>query len=144
MARLPSPWSACCALLAGCSIGDDEGGGPPQIGVKADDEDAATELGFPVTATKNTTRVAGGDAVADAAGVANAVFPATSDATRPKAVALVDKDNWQGGRRRRRARGRSHRRPDPALRRQRAAGRSRPDTLDRLQPRGADAAQTRR
>ena len=55
------------------------------------------DLGFPVSATKNTTRVGGADAVADAAGVAGAVWPATNEATRPSAVVLVDKDNWQGG-----------------------------------------------
>ncbi len=65
--------------------------------MKADDEQAAADLGFPFTATKNTTRVGGGDAIADVAGVAGAVWPATSDTTRPKAVVLVDKDNWQGG-----------------------------------------------
>ena len=41
--------------------------------------------------------MAGGDAIADVAGVASAVWPATSDSTRPNAVVLVDKDNWQGG-----------------------------------------------
>lgn len=65
--------------------------------MKADDEEAAADLGFPFTATKNTTRVGGGDAIADVAGVAGAVWPATSDTTRPKVVVLVDKDNWQGG-----------------------------------------------
>jgi hypothetical protein len=96
VARLPSLLLACCALFAGCSLGDDNDT-PPQIGVKADDEQAAADLGFPFTATKNTTRVGGGDAIADVAGVAGAVWPATSDTTRPKAVVLVDKDNWQGG-----------------------------------------------
>jgi hypothetical protein len=95
--RLPSLLLACCALFAGCSIGDDGDDTPPQIGVKADDEEAATDLGFPVTATKNTTRVGGGDPIADVAGVAGAVWPATSPTTRPTAVVLVDKDNWQGG-----------------------------------------------
>lgn len=65
--------------------------------MKANDEEAAADLGFPFTATKNTTRVGGGDPIADVAGVAGAVWPATSDTTRPKAVVLVDKDNWQGG-----------------------------------------------
>lgn len=65
--------------------------------MRADDEEAAQDLGFPVTATKNTTRVAGADAIADLAGVASAVWPATSDTTRPQVVVLVDKDNWQGG-----------------------------------------------
>jgi putative cell wall binding repeat protein len=88
---------AVCALFAGCSIGDDGGDTPPQIGVKADDDEAVQDLGFPFTATKNTTRVGGGDAIADVAGVAGAVWPATSPTTRPKAVVLVDKDNWQGG-----------------------------------------------
>jgi hypothetical protein len=95
--RLPSVVLAFCALfLAGCSIGEDDDS-PAPIGVKADDEGAATDLGFPVTATKNTTRVAGGDPLADVAGVANAVWPATSESTRPNAVVLVEKDNWQGG-----------------------------------------------
>src|SRR5687768_152110 len=95
--RLPSLLLACCALFAGCSIGDDNGDTPPQIGVKADDDEAAEDLGFPFTATKNTTRVGGGDPIADVAGVAGAVWPATSESTRPNAVVLVDEDNWQGG-----------------------------------------------
>jgi hypothetical protein len=96
VARLLPLLVALCALSAGCSIGDDNQA-PPQIGVKANDRQAATDLGFPVTATKNTTRVAGGDAIADVAGVASAAWPATSDSTRPAAVVLVDKDDWQGG-----------------------------------------------
>lgn len=84
------------ASLAGCSVGDDDER-PPQLGTKSGDEDAAAKLGFPSTATKNTIRVGGGDATADAAGVASAVFPGTTDATRPTAVVLVDKDDWQAG-----------------------------------------------
>ena len=82
--------------LAGCSVGDDDER-PPQLGTKSGDEDAAAKLGFPSTATKNTIRVGGGDAAADAAGVAGAVFPGTTDAGRPTAVVLVDKDDWQAG-----------------------------------------------
>jgi len=48
------------------------------------------ELGYPAFATKNTTRVGGGDPAADAAGAALAVFPATDEAQRPAAVTLVD------------------------------------------------------
>lgn len=88
--------AGCSIALAGCSIGENSEV-PPQIGVQADDDRAATELGFPFTATKNTTRVGGGDAIADVAGAVNAVWPATSATTRPDAVVLVDKDNWQGG-----------------------------------------------
>ena len=82
--------------LAGCSLGD-EPSRPPQLGTKSADDDAAEKLGFPSTATKNTIRVGGGDAAADAAGVASAVFPATTDAARPTAVVLVDNDDWQAG-----------------------------------------------
>jgi putative cell wall-binding protein len=84
------------AALSGCSLGD-EPSKPPQLGTPSGDENAAEKLGFPATATKNTVRVGGGDAAADAAGVASAVFPATSDATRPTAVVLVDREDWQAG-----------------------------------------------
>jgi putative cell wall-binding protein len=88
---------AALAGLAGCSIGDDPSDRPPQLGASSSDKEAASKLGFPSTATKNTIRVGGGDAAADAAGVASAVYPGTSDATRPTAVVLVDKDDWQAG-----------------------------------------------
>ena len=84
------------AGLAGCSLGGDSDR-PPQLGAKSDDKEAAAKLGFPSTATKNTIRVGGADATADAAGVASAVFPSTGNANRPTAVVLVDKDDWQGG-----------------------------------------------
>lgn len=58
--------------------------------------EAVTDLGFPAFATKNTTRVAGADAVADAAGVALAVHPATGGIAGPSAVTLVDAGDWQG------------------------------------------------
>ncbi len=80
-------------LLTGCSTGDDDTR-PPQLGVRAEDEQAAEKLGFPSTATRNTVRVGGSDAAADAAGVAGALYPATGDADRPTAVVLVDQDDW--------------------------------------------------
>jgi hypothetical protein len=58
---------------------------------------AAHDLGFPEFATKNTTRVAGADPVADAAGVALAVFPSTGGVSGPDAVSLVDSSDWRGG-----------------------------------------------
>ncbi len=95
--RTPAAIALMAAMaLAGCSLGEDDDR-PPQLGTKSGDEDAAAKLGFPSTATKNTIRVGGGDAAADAAGVASAVFPGTSEATRPTAVVLVDKDDWQAG-----------------------------------------------
>jgi hypothetical protein len=92
--------SALLVLIAlfavGCST-DDEQPRPPQLGVKADDEQGAEKLGFPSTATRNTVRVGGSDAVSDAAGVASALYPATGDSDRPTAVVLVDQDDWVSG-----------------------------------------------
>jgi hypothetical protein len=72
-------------------------GSQPTIGASATQPDAATGLGFPAFATKNTTRIGGADPVADAAGVARAVFPATSASTRPGAVVLADGRDWRVG-----------------------------------------------
>jgi hypothetical protein len=83
-------------LLAGCSVGDDDSR-PPQLGVEAEDEEAAAKLGFPSTATRNTVRVGGSDAASDAAGVASALYPATSETDRPTAVVLVDQRDWASG-----------------------------------------------
>ena len=58
---------------------------------------AAQDLGFPEFATKNTTRVAGGDPVAIAAGVALADFPSTGGVKGPDAVSLVDSSDWASG-----------------------------------------------
>ena len=81
-------------LLGGCSLGDDESGSP-QLGVESQDDHGAEKLGFPAGATRNTIRVGGADAVADAAGVASALFPSTSSSDRPSAVVLVDSQDWQ-------------------------------------------------
>jgi putative cell wall-binding protein len=68
-----------------------------QIGADQDDERAAQSLGFPQFATKNTTRVGGADPVADAAAIAQAVFNGRSAVTRPRAVVLVDRQDWRAG-----------------------------------------------
>jgi putative cell wall binding repeat protein len=89
-------------LAAGCGGGggDDggsKGGQQPVLGASGDEEQAdnAPSLGFPVFATKNTTRVAGADPVADAAGVARAVFPAKTDESSPRAVVIVEQGDWR-------------------------------------------------
>jgi hypothetical protein len=84
------------ATAGGCSLGDDPDR-PPQLGPPSDDDQAAEQLGFPAVATRNTVRVGGDDAAGDAAGVANAAFPATADADRPNSVVLVEEDDWQAG-----------------------------------------------
>ncbi len=94
MRRFSALLLAFAVLLAvGCSTSDEESR-PPQLGVQAEDEQAAEKLGFPSTATRNTVRVGGSDAAADAAGVAGALYPATGDSDRPTATVLVDQDDW--------------------------------------------------
>ena len=91
------------ALIAGCGGGGDGSGGgdrdgsQPILGAGGDEEQAedAPALGFPVFATKNTTRVAGGDPIADAAGSARAVYPARTDESSPRAVVIVEQDDWR-------------------------------------------------
>jgi hypothetical protein len=89
--------------MAGCTIGgSDESSSGSGGGVSAgpaptsSQSQAAEKLGFPTVATRNTVRVGGGDPIADLAGTTAAVFPATTQLDRPHAVALVDKDDWQG------------------------------------------------
>src|SRR4051812_49898045 len=94
--RAPALALAAALLVAGCGKGS---GGPaspqrPVLGVKGDKREAAQNLGFPQFATKNTTRIGGADPVADAAGAARAVYPATTAQTRPDAVTLVPQD-WR-------------------------------------------------
>jgi ell wall binding domain 2 (CWB2) len=91
------------ALIAGCGGGDDGSGGgsdegsQPVLGAGGDEEQAedAPALGFPVFATKNTTRIAGGDPIASAAGAARAVYPSRTDESSPRAVVIVEQDDWR-------------------------------------------------
>jgi hypothetical protein len=69
----------------------------PSIVVPEQQAPATQDLGFPAFATKNTTRVAGLDSVANAAGVALAVFPSSGDVKGPAAVSLVADDDWASG-----------------------------------------------
>ena len=68
----------------------------PDVGIGGKTPHASQKLGFPAVATKNTTRVAGGDSVADAAGVALAVFPSSAPGTHPRAVTIAPSDDWAG------------------------------------------------
>ncbi len=66
------------------------------IAIKASTPQAGQKLGFPTLATKNTTRVAGADPVADAAAVALAVYPSAAPGTHPPAVVLASTADWEG------------------------------------------------
>src|SRR5919198_6087953 len=102
--RRPAVALACLLVAltaAACGRGERKVGTQaqdrPGLGVKGSETQASSDLGFPSFATKNTTRIGGADPIADAAGVARAVFPATSPETRPNAVALVDARDWRAG-----------------------------------------------
>jgi hypothetical protein len=90
-------------LVAGCGGGGNDKASrgssrsQPVLGARGDEQQArdTPPLGFPVFATKNTTRVAGGDPIADAAGVARAVYPARTDESSPKVLAIVDQGDWR-------------------------------------------------
>jgi hypothetical protein len=90
--------AAACTALAGCGGGTSliTGSGTPTVkGVAGSTPQAVQKLAFPVVATKNTTRVSGADAVADAAGVALAVYPSVGGGTHPHAVVIAPEDDWQ-------------------------------------------------
>lgn len=89
-------------ILAGCGGGGDDPPEtpetPPVTGQTGDEVPAGgPPLGFPVFATKNTTRIAGGDAIADAAAVALATYPARTPESRPAAVILAEAREWKTG-----------------------------------------------
>ena len=88
-----------CALVAGCGGRSTlvrtrsvtvPGAPTPTAGATP-----ATGAGIPLLATKNTTRVPGADPVADAAGVALAVYPSAAPGTNPHAVVLAPSDDWE-------------------------------------------------
>jgi hypothetical protein len=91
-------------FVAGCGGGGGGNGSrgatqsKPVLGAGGNDKQAdngAPPLGFPIFATKNTTRVAGADPIADAAGVARAVYPARTDESSPRAMVIVDQGDWR-------------------------------------------------
>lgn len=84
------------AAFAGCGGSTQLITGPgPVVGIQSKTPNAGQKLGFPAVATKNTTRVAGSDPVADAAGVALAVYPSLGQGTHPAAVTLAPTGDWQ-------------------------------------------------
>jgi hypothetical protein len=81
-----------------------EGGGEGEtrvvtIAVETDNAEQTPvgTLGFPLVATRNTTRISGPDPTADTAAAALATHPPAPGAKPPQAVALVPDDDWQSG-----------------------------------------------
>jgi hypothetical protein len=85
------------AIVAGGGGGEaDVDSGAPSVVTGSQTVDPSSDseaLAFPSLATNNTTRIGGSDAATAAAAVALAVFPSTTPAQRPAAVALVDEDD---------------------------------------------------
>lgn len=93
------------AVLGGGGSGEkpDETAPAPTAPAPAGESEAQTptaevaeKLGYPSFATNNTTRVGGSDPAEIAAAVALAVFPSSTAAQRPAAVAIVDEGDWPG------------------------------------------------
>jgi len=85
--------AALCATLALAGCGDDE---PSPFQAPGEAEEAAVaDLGLPVLATRNTTRVSTNDPVQAAASVARAIYSGGAAETKARAVALVDRRDWR-------------------------------------------------
>jgi hypothetical protein len=98
LAWLAAPLLLLAISLAGCSL-DDEEPQPPRPNIVGEVRTVREPAppSPPSRATRNTVRVGGADAAADAAAVAGALFPATDGEDRPAAVALVDRADWVTG-----------------------------------------------
>ena len=90
------------ALVSGPLAGDDET--DPEVrevtvAVESDDPEQTPvgTLGFPLVATRNTTRVSGPDPTADAAATALATHPPSPSGNAVEAAILVPEGNWQAG-----------------------------------------------
>jgi Cell wall binding domain 2 (CWB2) len=82
-------------VLAGCGSSSKPAPFVPGGGTQSTSTQAVKQLAVAGLATKNTTRVAGADPIADAAGVAQVVYPAQSAATRPAAAVLAGTGDWR-------------------------------------------------
>jgi ell wall binding domain 2 (CWB2) len=92
---------AAATVFAVRELDDDEPPPAPAPRVVSSEEQeravAAEQLGFPGFATKNTTRIAGGDSAAVAAGAALATFPSQGGVKGPGAVSMVAAEDWPSG-----------------------------------------------
>ena len=93
-------------LITGIVVADPFGGGGNAgetrvvtVSVSTDNPQQAPvgTLGFPLVATRNTTRISGPDPTADAAAAALATHPLAPQAPPLEAAVLVPSDDWQAG-----------------------------------------------
>ena len=83
-------------------LSDDDSPGETRVVTVAVETDDVKEapvgaLGFPLVATRNTTRVGGTDSASNAAAVALATHPPAPGAQAIEAALLVPDDDWQAG-----------------------------------------------
>jgi hypothetical protein len=80
-------------------FGGDDTGATRVVTIATEDTQEAPvgTLGFPVIATRNTTRISGPDPTADAAAAALASHPPSPDAPPLEAAVLVPDDDWRAG-----------------------------------------------
>lgn len=90
--RLAALLLVAALVMAGCGreVRSDD---PAQPVLLAPPSKQKENLGFPETATKNTTRIAATDPTQLAAAVARAVFP--DPARKPSAITIVDGSDWR-------------------------------------------------
>jgi hypothetical protein len=89
------------ALIAINPFGGGGGGGTRVVTIAVATDNAQQApvgtLGFPLVATRNTTRISGPDPVSDAAAAALATHPPAPQAKALRAAAVVPDDSWQSG-----------------------------------------------
>lgn len=92
-ARLPIAAIATIGALALAACGGD--GDDPTVAAPKGEPKAVANLGFPVVATRNTTRTATNDPQVAAAAVARAIYSGGAAETQARAVAIVDQGDWR-------------------------------------------------
>lgn len=86
--------AACAPFLAACGA-KTQLIHTPAVTIVSSTVHAPVQIGYPIIATKNTTRVSGPDPIADAAGVALAVYPSVGSGTHPPVVTMAPTGDWQ-------------------------------------------------
>jgi hypothetical protein len=90
--RRPLLALAAVGALALSACGGDDGGA---VAAPKGEPKAVADLGFPVVATRNTTRTATNDPAVAAAAVARAIYSGGAAETQARAVAIVDQGDWR-------------------------------------------------